>query len=69
MTVEPWVSTDVQPWTPVDAEEPLRWALRAMSDAQPGLPEARDLTVAAKSVVMSALAKTVQQAYGVVGDR
>lgn len=48
MTVEPWASSDFEPWTPVDAEKALRWVLRAMLDAQRGLAQARDVEIAAK---------------------
>jgi hypothetical protein len=57
MTVDPWASTNYDPWTPVDAEKALRWVLRAMLDAQQGLATARDVEVAAKHDYESAKRK------------
>ncbi|MFY1686433.1 hypothetical protein [Plantactinospora sp. WMMB782] len=129
----PWENAQFEPWTPVDAENALRWVLRAMHDASQSLRLLRDEEVTAKhayeaarrraffnadcpkptrgghtvadrdayidqataaereayelasvakegaqdhlrtlnsqSVVLSALAKNVQQTYGVVGAR
>jgi hypothetical protein len=129
----PWEEASFNPWTPVDAENALRWVLRAMHDAARRLAVLRDDEVTAKhrfeaarreaffdgdcprperggytvadreawierataderreyelataakeaaqdhlrtlnsqSVVLSALAKNVQQTYGVVGAR
>ncbi|MDG4791953.1 hypothetical protein O7626_39765 [Micromonospora sp. WMMD1102] len=47
MTV-PWENAQFEPWTPVDAENALRWVLRAMHEASQGLRMLRDEEVAAK---------------------
>lgn len=44
----PWEEASFEPWTPVDAENALRWVLRAMHDAARKLADLRDAEVAAK---------------------
>lgn len=47
MTYE-WESATYEAWTPVDAENAMRWALRAMHDTQQQLKQARTDEVNAK---------------------
>jgi hypothetical protein len=47
---EPWTESIGDPWTPEQAENALRWVLRAMHQAQKDLKAARDAEVDAKHV-------------------
>ncbi|MEU7170372.1 hypothetical protein ABZ949_02625 [Micromonospora tulbaghiae] len=49
-----WESAQFDSWTPVDAENAMRWVLRAMHDAQQQLREMRDAEVEAKHAHESA---------------
>lgn len=49
-----WEDARFEPWTPVDAENAMRWVLRAMFDAQKQLKVARESEVAAKQAFESA---------------
>ncbi|MFB6392577.1 hypothetical protein [Polymorphospora lycopeni] len=44
----PWEDASYEPWTPTDAENALRWVLRAMHDAARQLADLRNEEVAAK---------------------
>lgn len=50
----PWEEATYETWSPNDAENALRWVLRAMLDAQRQLAGARNEEVAAKHVFESA---------------
>lgn len=54
MSGEPWMDSQGEPWTPEQAENALRWVLRAMYEAQRQLRDARDSEVAAKHTYESA---------------
>ncbi|MFI6228566.1 hypothetical protein ACIBCR_14795 [Micromonospora echinospora] len=45
---EPWMEPIGDPWTPDQAENALRWVLRAMYDASKALKASRDAEVDAK---------------------
>ncbi|MET8278219.1 hypothetical protein [Micromonospora sp. NPDC005174] len=53
MTYE-WESATYEAWTPVDAENAMRWVLRAMHDTQQQLKDARMAEVDAKHAFESA---------------
>lgn len=52
--IEPWEQPIGDPWTPEQAENALRWVLRAMYDASKALKTARDVEVDAKHAFESA---------------